>query len=121
MFSNGNIGILFNDKTSVGVRDDDDGQIIVSGDGMFFEYHPRISIQQWNAGAVFPPAISGHIDDYPPELSKKITLIKYFRTNFLERMGTREITKEEVGDDEELRGRPRTRRREVRRRTCRLS
>ena len=65
---------------------------------MFFEYHPRISIQQWNAGAVFPPAISGHIDDYPPELSKKITLIKYFRTNFLERLGNREITKEEVGE-----------------------
>lgn len=69
---------------------------MVSSDGMFFEYHPRISIQQWNIDELFPPSVSGHIDDYPDELSKKITLIKYFRTNFLERMTNREISKEEV-------------------------
>ena len=71
-------------------------QIVVSSDGMFFEYHPRISIQQWNVDERFIPSVSGHIEDYPEELSKKITLIKYFRTNFLERMTNREISKEEV-------------------------
>ena len=69
---------------------------MVSSDVMFLEYHPRISIQQWNVDERFIPSVSGHIEDYPEELSKKITLIKYFRTNFLERMTNREISKEEV-------------------------
>ena len=41
---------------------------------MFFEYHPRISITQWNAKQTFPPSVSGSIDDYPDELAKKITV-----------------------------------------------
>ena len=65
---------------------------------MFFEYHPRISITQWNAKQTFPPSVSGSIDDYPDELAKKITLIKYFRTNFRDRAENRMLSKEEVED-----------------------
>ena len=72
--------------------------MIVSSDGMFYEYYPRISITQWNVKATYVPVSLGHINDYPPELSKKITLIKYFRTNFLERARSRQISKEEIED-----------------------
>lgn len=53
---------------------------------------------QWNFKQTFPPSNSGHIDNYPIELSKKITLIKYFRANFLERTQSRQLTKEEIED-----------------------
>ena len=49
-------------------------------------------------GTQIPCKYSGYIDDYPAELGKKITLVKYFRANFLERMTARDITKEEVGE-----------------------
>ena len=79
-------------------------QIIVNADGSYYEYHPRISIKQWNFKQTFPPSQCGHIDCYPPELSKKITLIKYFRTNFLDRAQYRPISKEEI--DDKTRGGP---------------
>lgn len=72
--------------------------MIVSADGLFYEYYPRISINEWNVKHVYKPISSGYIDDYPAELSKKITLIKYFRANFLERTRNRQVTREEVED-----------------------
>ena len=68
---------------------------------MYFEYHPRISITQWNVKQAFPPSVSGSIDEYPDELAKKITLIKYFR----DRAENRLLSKEEVEDT--ARGGPR--------------
>ncbi|CBK23376.2 uncharacterized protein [Blastocystis hominis] len=88
MFSNGLIGVLFNDKTS----------IVVSSNGLYYEYHPRISIKEWNRSQQFPPLYKGSIDDFPAEISKKITLVKYFRTTFHERANNREISKEELED-----------------------
>lgn len=73
-------------------------QIVVSADGLFFEYHDRVSITQWNVNQQYPPLYSGYIDDYPEELSKKITLIKYFRSNFIDRVSTRDLRKEEIED-----------------------
>ena len=69
---------------------------MVSSNGLYYEYHPRISIKEWNRLQQFPPLYKGSIEDFPAEISKKITLVKYFRTTFRERANNREISKEEV-------------------------
>ena len=74
---------------------------MVSSNGLYYEYHPRISIKEWNRSQQFPPLYKGSIDDFPAEISKKITLVKYFRTTFRERANNREISKEEVRMGEE--------------------
>lgn len=70
--------------------------MVISSNGLYYEYHPRISIKEWNRFQLFPPLYKGSIDEYPAEISKKITLVKYFRTTFHERANNREISKEEV-------------------------
>lgn len=77
---------------------------MVSSNGLYYEYHPRISIKEWNRLQQFPPLYKGSIDDFPAEISKKITLVKYFRTTFRERANNREISKEEVSVGEESEG-----------------
>ena len=69
---------------------------MVSSNGLYYEYHPRISIKEWNRLQQFPPLYKGSIEDFPAEISKKITLVKYFRTTCRERANNREISKEEV-------------------------
>ena len=49
---------------------------MVSSNGLYYEYHPRISIKEWNRLQQFPPLYKGSIEDFPAEISKKITLVK---------------------------------------------
>lgn len=70
LFNNGSAGVYFNDST----------KIVLSADGRVFQYVERIKRE-----SSFGSESSSQkymIDSYPPELHKKVTLLKHFR-NYL--------------------------------------
>jgi polo-like kinase 1 len=74
LFNNGSAGVYFNDST----------KIVLSSDGRIFQYVERIKRE-----SSFGSESSSQkyfIDNYPPELHKKVTLLKHFRNYLLDQV-----------------------------------
>eukprot|EP01040_Poterioochromonas_malhamensis_P002939 gene2939-3126_t len=80
LFNNGSAGVYFNDST----------KIVLSSDGRYFQYIERRRESTSSANGMPSITSSEHqsqkfyIDNYPPELQKKVTLLKHFRNYLLE-------------------------------------
>ena len=73
LLNNGCVGVYFNDST----------KIILGSEGERFEYYERTSSGEGSDGL---PASSHTLTTFPPELNKKVTLLKHFRA-YLVRKG----------------------------------
>jgi hypothetical protein len=72
LFNTGSAGVYFNDST----------KIVLSADGTVFQYTER---RRRDSSTVSEHASQKHlITSYPPELQKKVTLLKHFRNYLLD-------------------------------------
>lgn len=65
----GSVGVYFNDATKV----------VLASDNRHFEYVERRSSREARRGSVEPPRQLHTLDNYPPALKKKVTLLVHFR------------------------------------------
>jgi serine/threonine protein kinase len=69
LLSSGVVGVYFNDSTKL---------VLEAGAGERIEYADRVP-----PGGEAPPRVIATLADYPPELKKKVTLLRHFREHLL--------------------------------------